>query len=88
MIFGAPTPGLNWTSGAELDLLMIKDGKKIGVECKRVDAPRLTPSMLAAKKDLELSALLVIYPGSKRYSFAENIRTVPLSNLAEEGATW
>jgi len=72
-------------SGAELDLLMIKDGKKIGVECKRVDAPRLTPSMLAAKKDLELSTLLVIYPGSKRYSLAEGIRTVPLSNLAEEG---
>jgi len=34
------------------------------VECKRVDAPRLTPSMRAAMKDLELSALLVIYPGS------------------------
>jgi len=73
-------------SGAELDLLMIKDGKKIGVECKRVDAPHLTPSMLAAKKDLELSTLLVIYPGSKRYSLAEEIRTLPLSNLAEEGA--
>ena len=72
-------------SGAELDLLMIKDGKKIGVECKRVDAPHLTPSMLVAKKDLELTTLLVIYPGSKRYSLAEDIRTVPLSNLAEEG---
>jgi uncharacterized protein len=75
-------------SGAELDLLMIKDGKKIGVEIKRVDAPRLTPSMLAAKNDLELSILLVIYPGSKRYSLSEAIRTVPLSNLAEEGAAW
>lgn len=75
-------------SGAELDLLMIKDGKKIGVECKRVDAPRLTPSMLAAKNDLELSMLLVVYPGAKRYALAEDIKTVPLSSLAEKGAAW
>jgi len=69
-------------SGAELDLLLIKDGKRIGVECKRVDAPRLTPSMQAAMKDLELSALLVIYPGSKSYPLDEGVKTVPLSSLA------
>lgn len=75
-------------SGAELDLLVIKDGKKIGVECKRVDAPRLTPSMLAAMNDLDLSTLMVIYPGAKRYVLAEGIRTVPLSSLAEESISW
>ena len=64
-------------SGAELDLLLIKDGKRIGVECKRVDAPRLTPSMRTVMQDLELSNLLVVYPGSKSYSLAENIKTVP-----------
>ena len=61
----------------------MKDGKRIGVECKRMDAPRLTPSMRAAMQDLELSTLLVIYPGAKPYSLAENIKTVPLSILAE-----
>jgi uncharacterized protein len=70
-------------SGAELNLMLIKDGKRIGVECKRMDAPRLTPSMRAAVQDLELSTLLVIYPGAKPYSLAENIKTVPLSILAE-----
>ncbi len=75
-------------SGAELDLLMIKDGEKIGVECKRVDAPRLTPSMQTAMNDLQLSTLLVIYPGTKRYALAENIRTVPLSSLAENDTDW
>ncbi len=82
----APDEAYFWGthSGAELDLLMIKDGKKIGVECKRVDAPRLTPSMRAAMQDLELSTLLVIYPGSKSYSLAENIKTVPISSLAGE----
>lgn len=71
-------------SGAELDLLLIKDGRKIGVECKRIDAPRLTPSMRIAMQDLELSDLLVIYPGSKPYSLAEKIKAIPLSSLAGE----
>ena len=69
-------------SGAELDLLLIKDGKRIGIECKRMDAPRLTPSMRAAITDLELNKLLVIYPGPHSYALAENIRTVPLTSLA------
>lgn len=71
-------------SGAELDLLLFKDGQRIGVECKRVDAPRLTPSIRAACKDLELAQLLVIYPGSKRYPLNENVQAVPLASLAEE----
>ncbi|OIO90776.1 MAG: hypothetical protein AUK02_00665, partial [Anaerolineae bacterium CG2_30_58_95] len=41
-------------SGAELDLLLIKNGRRIGVECKRMDAPRLTPSMRIALQDLQL----------------------------------
>jgi hypothetical protein len=71
-------------SGAELDLLLIKNGQRIGVECKRVDAPRLTPSMRTAHKDLELAQLLVIYPGPHPYSLDENIQAVPLASLAEE----
>jgi hypothetical protein len=69
-------------SGAELDLLLLKDGKRIGVECKRMDAPRLTPSMRAAIHDLELSKLLVIYPGPKPYPLTENIQVIPLASLA------
>lgn len=73
-------------SGVELDLLLIKEGRRIGVECKRVDAPRLTPSMHTAIEDLELSKLLVIYPGLHPYALAENIRAIPLASLAEGSA--
>lgn len=69
-------------SGAELDLLLLKDGRRFGVECKRVDAPRLSPSMRAAIQDLELSKLLVIYPGSKPYPLAERIQVIPIARLA------
>ena len=70
-------------SGAELDLLLIKNGQRIGVECKRLDAPRLTPSMRTAHKDLELAQLLVIYHGPHPYPLDENIQAVPLASLAE-----
>ncbi len=69
-------------TGAELDLLMIKDDRRIGVECKRADAPRLTVSMHTAMDDLKLSKLLVIYPGSRSYPLAENIQVMPLASLA------
>lgn len=70
-------------SGAELDLMLIKNGQRIGVECKRMDAPRLTPSMRAALSDLELTKLLVIYPGPHPYPLAEKIQAVPLKSLPE-----
>jgi uncharacterized protein len=70
-------------SGAELNLLLLKDGKRIGVECKRMDAPRLTPSMRIALQDLQLDSLLVIYPGLHPYSLGEKMRAVPLAWLSD-----
>jgi uncharacterized protein len=66
-------------AGAELDLLMLKDGRRIGVEFKRADAPQMTPSMRIALQDLELDALYVVYPGERRYALAERVQAVPLS---------
>ena len=62
---------------------MIKDGKHIGVECKRMDAPRLTPSMSIAARDLKLTRLIVLYPGPHSYSLAKNIQVVPLTRMLE-----
>lgn len=69
-------------NGAELDLLLFKDGKRIGIECKRRDAPKLTASMKIAMDDLKLDELLVIYPGRKAYPLGESIRVLPLEALA------
>ena len=62
--------------------MMIKDGRKVGVEIKRADAPRLEPSMQIAMRDLKLDALYVVYPGTRRYAIADGIEAVPLSVLA------
>lgn len=68
-------------TGAELDLLMLKHGKRVGVEFKRADAPVLTPSMRIAMNDLRLDALYVIYPGSRRFKLADHIEALPLPQI-------
>jgi predicted AAA+ superfamily ATPase len=68
-------------AGAELDLLMMRDGRRVGVEFKRADAPRVTPSMRIAQRDLSLDALYVVYPGDRRYRLADGIEATPLASL-------
>lgn len=64
--------------GAELDLLLLKGSRRIGVEFKRADAPQVTRSMRIAAEDLRLDALYVVYPGDHRFRLAEGIEAVPL----------
>jgi hypothetical protein len=70
-------------NGAEIDLVMVKDGRMLGVECKRIDAPRLTPSMRIALENLNLERIAVVYPGARRYALAENVHAVPLEAIAD-----
>ena len=70
-------------NGAEIDLVAVKDGRIFGVECKWIDAPRLTPSMRIAKDDLKLEKIIVVYPGKRRYEIAKNIHAVPLQEIAD-----
>jgi len=72
--------------GAELDLLLFKNGRRLGVEVKKMDAPTLTPSMRIALEDLNLEQLVVLYPGPKAYTLAERVRVLPISKLVESGA--
>jgi uncharacterized protein len=67
--------------GAELDLLLFKRGRRIGIECKRADAPVLTPSMRIALADLKLDELRVVYPGEKRYTLTKKVEVIPLAEL-------
>ena len=68
-------------NGAEIDLLLLKNGRRFGLECKRVDAPRLTLSMQIALEDLQLDRLVVIYPGERYYPLGEKVTAVPLSSF-------
>ncbi len=71
-------------AGAELDLLATVGGRRIGVEVKYADAPRLAKSMIVARTDLGLARLLVAYPGVERYALAEWAEVVPVTDLLQE----
>ena len=71
--------------GAEIDLLLRRGGRLFGVECKRADAPRLTPSIRIALDDLGVERVVIVYPGGKRYPLGELVEAVPLAMLAESG---
>lgn len=66
--------------GAELDLLIHQNGKKIGFEFKCQDAPKLTKSMQIACEDLGLDQLYVVCPGDVHYRLANNITVIGLAN--------
>jgi len=72
--------------GAELDLLIIKNGKRIGFEIKYTDTPKLTKSMVVAMQDLKLDHLYVIHPHRSRgatFPLAEKITAQSLEYLEE-----
>jgi hypothetical protein len=81
-----PDASYYWAThnGAEIDLLLFKGGRRIGVECKRTDAPVLTSSMRIALEDLKLDELKVVYPGERRYRLAPKVEVVPLRQLLEK----
>lgn len=81
-----PDDAYYWAThnGAEIDLVLFKSGRRIGVECKRSDAPSLTPSMRTALSDLKLDKLFVVYPGERRYRLTKQVEVVPLAELVTE----
>lgn len=78
-----PDDAYYWATynGAEIDLVIFKKGRRIGVECKRADAPTITPSMRIALDNLKLDELQVVYPGEKRYRLAKGVEVVPLAEM-------
>jgi predicted AAA+ superfamily ATPase len=67
--------------GAELDLLLFRNGRRWGMEFKCTDAPTTTKSMRIALEDLGLAHLWVVYPGRAAYPMAERISALPLRDL-------
>ena len=69
--------------GAELDLLLLRRGRRWGFEFKCADAPRTTRSMHIVMDDLGLRHLWVVYPGDREYSLTNNITALPLTQIRD-----
>jgi uncharacterized protein len=72
-------------AGAELDLLILQDGRRMGFEIKLTKSPQVTASMRTAKEMLRLDHLYVMCHGSgEPWPLAEGVTAVPATYLATE----
>ena len=67
--------------GAELDLLLLRRGRRWGFEFKCTGAPRTTKSMHTVIEDLGLAHLWVLYPGDQEYPLTDTITALPLQKI-------
>lgn len=63
--------------GAEIDLILMRGESLIGVEIKRADAPKDTPSMRNALQDLGRERMVAVHPGKTRHPISDRIEAVP-----------
>jgi uncharacterized protein len=70
--------------GAELDLLVVAEGRRRGFEFKRTDAPGVTKSMHVAIQDLGLESIDVVHAGRDTYPLSPRIRALAISRLTTE----
>jgi uncharacterized protein len=66
-------------------LLVEIGGDRIGIEIKRTDQPRITPSIRRALEDIELTRVLVVHAGDRRFPLAPRVEAVPARELLTRG---
>jgi predicted AAA+ superfamily ATPase len=66
---------------AEIDLVIIKDGKRVGFEFKYSSTPKITKSIEIALSDLKLDQVKIIFPGDKTYKLSEKIKAIGLKSF-------
>lgn len=70
-------------AGAELDLLILQDGRRLGFEIKLTKSPQVTASMRSSKEALKLDHLYVICHGEgEPWPLSEGVTAVPAACLA------
>lgn len=63
---------------AEIDLFVLRHGKRLGFEFKYTDHPKITPSLSKAMEALKLDEATIVYPGTERFELGHNIYAAPL----------
>lgn len=78
-----PEETYHWRThqGAELDLLVVRGGRRLGFEVKRTVAPALTPSMRSAMHDLKLNSLTVVHAGDQTFPLSQHVKAVGFRDL-------
>ncbi len=69
-------------AGAEIDLLVPRGNRRWGFEFKVSEAPRLTKSMHVVLKDLRLSHLWIVYPGTESFPLSDKVSVLALKDIS------
>jgi hypothetical protein len=69
-------------AGTELDLVIERGRRKVGVEIKFASAPKPTKGFWQALQDLQIDRAYVIAPVPRRYPLADRVDVVPVSEVA------
>ncbi len=79
-----PHETYHWATpqGAELDLLLVRGNRRIGIEVKCTESPVVTRSMEIAMKDLRLQKLWLVHRGDMRFTMRLGIEALPVAELA------
>lgn len=70
-------------AGAELDLLLLRRGRRYGIEIKMSAAPQMTKSLHIAMADLHLERAWVVYPGQQTYPLDRRVEAVGLPAILD-----
>lgn len=71
-------------TGAELDLMFNKGGKRLGFEVKYTEIPKITRSMYNVLEDLKLDKLYLIYNGKRKLELDYGIVAIPSNQIFSE----
>jgi predicted AAA+ superfamily ATPase len=69
--------------GAELDLLVFHQGKRLGFEFKYSEKPTISKSMHVAIADLSLDHLYIVHPGKHSFPLSETITARTLADALD-----
>ena len=70
-------------TGAELDLLILKNGKRYGFEIKYSEKLQITQSMRQSIEDLKLDEFFLVYQGRHQFEIEKGIKLLPAQMLAD-----
>ncbi len=78
----------NTQGGAELDLLVFVDGRRLGFEFKYADRPSVTRSLQVAREDLRLDHAFVVHPGQRSFPLNDWAEAVAIGQLPSRLSAW
>jgi len=71
-------------TGGELDLVVVRGGRRLGFEVKFTDAPRITPSVRSALAVLKLERVDIVHAGAATFPLDDRVRALSLRRLLDD----